>query len=129
MTEFGFPPTPAGDWSIPEEQWQTFGVAEYSCLVMYPYAEIYTYKSGEAEHRRYYEDWRDIVLPCLKEKGYATKELPSFEIFTANAGSENEYYPVGEDFHDLGSTRFEEAAEACHVLSSADYIRGLTDTP
>lgn len=127
MESFGFPELPdGGGWSVPEEQSQAYGLAVYSCLVMYPYAEIYTKPNGEKEHRRFYDYWGNTVLPCLKEKGYATRELPSFEVFRATAGTSEEYYPVGEALTD---PRFNEATEACKVLPSADYILGLTNTP
>ncbi len=129
LNDFGYFASPNGDWGVPEEQWQALGIATYSCLVMYPVQDKYTKKNGEPELLRYYEYWRDTVLPCLKEKGYETNELPSFEVFTATAGTEKEYHPIGDVDEEFSTTRWEEATEVCHVLPSADYILGFTDTP
>ena len=128
MESFGFPELPNGggwDISLPEQH-QAYGLAMYSCLKMYPYDDIYTKPFGEAEFKRYYDYWGGVVLSCLKEHGYATHELPSFDVFKATAATPDEYYPVAEDF---GSHRFDEASETCHVIPATDYILGLTDTP
>lgn len=126
MSDLGFPESPDGGWNYIEEQAQALGVAMYTCDAMYRIDEIYEQPYGDAEHQRYYDYWRDTVLPCLTDKGYATNELPSFEVFTATAGTTDEYGPVGESWP---SVAYDEAMEACKVIPSTDYVLGLSDTP
>lgn len=127
MIDFGFPISTEGEiGAVPEDQYQALGLAEYSCLYTYPTDDIYNTPYGEPELRRYYEHWRDMTIPCLTDNGYASNDLPSFEVFRATAGTEKEFYPNAEE---PLSERWIHAEEVCITLPSADYIRGLADTP
>lgn len=122
----GFYPIKDGSYSIPEEQKQAWGLAQYSCLAQFPVDSAYAGPYGESEHRRFYEYWGETTIPCLVENGYPVNELPSFEVFQANVGTPNEFYPLALDSL---SERGLEAEATCRTIPSSDYIRGFSDTP
>lgn len=126
LGEAGFPFEEKTGYTFPEEQAQTFGLAQYKCLGMYPEEDIYTAPYGEAELRRFYDYWGSTVIPCLQAHGYATNSLPSFEVFQATVGTAEEFFPLADTTSGEGAM---EAGELCKTLPSADYIRGLSDTP
>jgi hypothetical protein len=90
---------------IPEEQMETYKIAQYVCDVQYPVDPIYSQELSEDQRGSLYDYYADKATPCLKDLGYEISDPPSRDVFiekystgvwnpydAVNASSTNEKY-------------------------------------
>jgi len=83
-TEAGFPPSRPGrqEWVIPDEQWEAFALASFTCWAQFPMREEYvqqhfTRRQAEFLHEYLTERW----LPCATALGVEVTPPPTLETF------------------------------------------------
>lgn len=112
--DMGFTRDENGSYNAPPDQYESLGLAVYTCEAKFPMEEKYLQPLGEPELRRLHAYFVDDAVPCLASIGYSIPGPPSIETFLASANSPSAYLPSGELFAlGLVQSQVEEALTDC----------------
>ncbi|WP_431883032.1 hypothetical protein [Micromonospora gifhornensis] len=109
----------------PPEQFVPQTQARYRCMVQYPVHPRYLLPHNEAQIRVMFTYVTETLAPCLRARGYAVADAPSWETYLATYDSDTQYYPYSS-VTGLATDQWQEINEACpqHPPAEALYGRG-----
>lgn len=89
LTAKGFPTEVSADgrgWEsgFSRDQAEAYAVAEYTCMGTYPMAAVYLQPYDDDQLLVHYDWMREEVIPCMRDLGYPTPEVPSWESVRAD---------------------------------------------
>jgi hypothetical protein len=114
MARAGFPPLEPGTWSTPEDQFEAFESARFTCFAQYPIkVELdQPITASQALFIRNY--WITSWIPCVQDRGITLDPPPTEQTLLDNWHSPEAWFPsvVLHDLH-LDQARTDEILTAC----------------
>lgn len=80
--------TPPQD--LPDDQWDGYDLADYTCHAQYPVDQTMYRTFGEEQIEATYAYYVDVLTPCLEERGFTVSEPATWEAFRSSWTSDGQ---------------------------------------
>lgn len=117
MTAAGFEVRAHPDGGIgaelpPAGQEEAQAVANYTCMLQYPFDPIYTQPLNGEQQRYVYDYFVYELLPCLEGRGYPIDDPPTWQVFEETFTS-SQWTPYSEVTPPNSEVEWDELIAAC----------------